>query len=118
MMVSITWLTVDPTLWSLALSGKANVMHQLHVHQRIVSYLNSAVPLVTNTHSVTHPPPKPQSQPAWCNTYFTLTGIRAPYLDVFTSSALLLIHAHPLLLCVQPSLNDEAHKAISSKQGI
>ena len=71
-------------------------------------YLNSAVPLLTNTHSVTHPPPKPQSQPAWCNTHFTLTGIRAPYLDVFMSSALLLIHAHPLLPCVQPSLNDEA----------
>ena len=49
---------------------------QLHVHQRIVSYLNSAVPLLTNTHLVTHPPHKPQSQPAWCNTHFALTGIK------------------------------------------
>ena len=114
----MSWLTVNPTLWSLASLWQS----QCYNHSAATScpskdrYLNSGC-TPSNQYLFGYPPSAQTPVTAWCNAHFALTGIRAPYLDVFISSALLSICAHPLLLCAQLSLNDKAHKAISSKKG-
>ena len=97
---SMSWSTIDATLWSLPFSGKAS--STLCSHCFSTSHLSKDCDLNSDSspsnRSVTHPPPRSQSLPsqAW----------RPLCFDWNESSS-------PGCHCVRnPAMNDKAHKAI------